>query len=140
MTTKRSIYTSATLWFVSYRSFLTFWSMNIYYFTKAIGNVILLPISAVCNIRNFRIVRQHQLQIDAQQRRLKAENHQNLQQQSKCYVNKRRKASVFTVLAETKKRILNVFQNLLIWKLFNYHNLSLADLFRWKAHVTLVTP
>ena len=68
MTTHRAMYTSATLWLVSFLlSFLTFWKMSAYYFVTAVTIAICLLVSTVCYIRIYRIVRQHQLQIHAQQ-------------------------------------------------------------------------
>ena len=68
MTTHRAMYTSATLWLISFLlSFLTFWKMSAYYFVTAVTIAICLLVSTVCYIRIYRIVRQHQLQIHAQQ-------------------------------------------------------------------------
>jgi len=71
MTTQRAMYTSATLWFISFLlSFLTFWKMSAYYFVTTVAIAICLVVSTVCYIRIYRIVRQHQLQIQAQQQAL----------------------------------------------------------------------
>ena len=68
MTTHSAMYTSATLWLISFLlSFLTFWKMSAYYFVTAVTIAICLLVSTVCYIRIYRIVRQHQLQIHAQQ-------------------------------------------------------------------------
>ena len=68
MTTHRAMYASATLWLISFLlSFSTFWKMSAYYFVVAIGIAICLIVSTVCYIRIYRIVRQHQVQIHAQQ-------------------------------------------------------------------------
>jgi len=68
MTTQRAMHTSATLWLISFLlSFLTFWKMSAYYFVTAVTIAICLLVSTVCYIRIYRIVRQHQLQIHAQQ-------------------------------------------------------------------------
>ena len=74
MTTQRAMYTSATLWFISFLlSFLTFWKMSAYYFVTTVTIAICLVVSTVCYIKIYRIVRQHQLQILAQQQAV--ENH-----------------------------------------------------------------
>ena len=68
MTTYRAILISAILWLISFLlSFLTFWSMDVYYFVIAFSIVVCLLLSSVCYIRIYRIVRQHQLQIHVQQ-------------------------------------------------------------------------
>ena len=83
MTPNRSVYTSVTLWFLSFLlSFLTFWEMNAYYFAAAASIVTCLLLSTFCYIRIYTIVRHHQLQIHAQQQAVEsssAENNQNLQ-------------------------------------------------------------
>ncbi|XP_078344334.1 melanocyte-stimulating hormone receptor-like [Oculina patagonica] len=87
MTTQRAMYTSATLWLLTFLlSFLYFWSINAYYFPAAISTVICLIISTFCYIRIYRIVRQHQLQIHAQQQAVESfndENNQNLKRSTK---------------------------------------------------------
>ncbi|KAL9972145.1 hypothetical protein ACROYT_G018398 [Oculina patagonica] len=91
MTTRRAVYTSATLWLVSFLlSFLTFWKTNAYYFTAAISIVICLLLSTVCYIRIYRIVRQHQLQILVQRQAvqtLNAEKTQNMLRSAKSAKN-----------------------------------------------------
>ena len=68
MTTQRAMYASATLWVIIFLlSFLTFWKMSAYYFVSAVTIAICLLVSTVCYMRIYRIVRQHQLQIHAQQ-------------------------------------------------------------------------
>jgi len=68
MTTQRAMYTSATLWLISFLlSFLTFWKMSAYYCVTAVTIAICLLVSTVCYIRIYRVVRQHQLQIHTQQ-------------------------------------------------------------------------
>ena len=84
MTTYRAIYISATHWLTGIAlSFLVFWNMNAFYITAGVGIGLCLSVSTGCYIQSYRIVRQHQLQIYAQQvavDRLNAvENKQNLQ-------------------------------------------------------------
>ena len=68
MTTKRSIYLSATLWFTCIpSSFLTFWNKNALFLFIALGISICLSISTFSYIKIYRIVRRHRLQIHAQQ-------------------------------------------------------------------------
>ncbi|XP_078358818.1 melanocyte-stimulating hormone receptor-like [Oculina patagonica] len=92
MTPRRAIYTSAVLWFISFLlSLLSFWNMNVYYFAAAISVVICLLVSTVCYIRIYRIVRQHQLQIQVQQQAVEssnaAENNQGMQRSKKSAIN-----------------------------------------------------
>ena len=84
MTTQRAIYISATHWLTGIAlSFLVFWNMNAFYITAGVGIGFCLSVSTGCYIQIYKIVRQHQLQIYAQQQavdRLNAlENNQNLQ-------------------------------------------------------------
>ena len=84
MTTHRALYISATNWLIGIAlSSLVFWNMDVFYITECVGIGLFLSISTGCYIQIYRIVRQHQLQIYAQQQavdRLKAlENNQNLQ-------------------------------------------------------------
>ncbi len=68
MTTQRAMYTSATLWLMSFLlSLLSFWKMFAYHFAAAFGIIICLLTCTVCYVRIYRIVRQHQLQIHVQQ-------------------------------------------------------------------------
>ena len=68
MTSHRAMYTSVTLWFLTFLlSTLSFWKMDAYYSVAALGIIICLIISTVCYIRIYRIVRRHQLQIHVQQ-------------------------------------------------------------------------
>ena len=68
MTTHRTIYISATHWLTGIAlSFLVFWNMNAFYITAGVGIGFCLSVSTGCYIQIFRIVRQHQLQIYAQQ-------------------------------------------------------------------------
>ncbi|XP_078345516.1 melanocyte-stimulating hormone receptor-like [Oculina patagonica] len=91
MTTQRAMYISAILWLISFMlSFLPFWSLDVYHFVIAFSIIVCLLISTVCYIRIYRIVRQHQLQIHAQQQAmasLNAENNQNMQRSMKSAKN-----------------------------------------------------
>ena len=69
MTTNRAAYASATLWFTSFfLGFLTVWKMKAYHFTVLIIIAICVLVSTVCYIKIYCIVKQHQLQIHAQQK------------------------------------------------------------------------
>ena len=91
VTTHRAMYTSATLWIIAFLlSLLSFWNMNAHYFAAAMSIVICLLCSTVCYTRIYRIVRQHQLQIDVQQQAvdsINAENSQNMQRSIKSAIN-----------------------------------------------------
>lgn len=92
MTTHRVMYASATIWFISFVSSLSyFWSRNAYYSSIVANIVICLLISTACYIRIFRIVRLHQLQIHVQQQAVErlnsAESNQNMQHSKKSAIN-----------------------------------------------------
>ena len=68
MTTKRAIYTSVTLWLVSILlSCLIFWNKDVFFFALATAIAICILISTLSYVQIYRIVRQHQIQIHAQQ-------------------------------------------------------------------------
>ena len=68
MTTKRAIHTSVTIWLVSILlSCLSFWNKDVYFLAIAVGIAICILISTLSYIQIYRIVRQHQIQIHAQQ-------------------------------------------------------------------------
>ena len=84
MTTHRAMYILATHWLASITlPLLVFWNMNAYYIAGGVGIGFCLSVSSGCYIQIYRIVRQHQLQIHAQQQAVErlnaAENNQNLQ-------------------------------------------------------------
>ena len=86
MTSQRTVYTSVTLWFICFLlSLFGFWKANAFYLALAVSIVISLLICTVCYIRLYRIVRQHQLQIHAQQQAV--ESNQNLQRSTKSAIN-----------------------------------------------------
>lgn len=91
MITHRAMYTSASLWLISFLlSFLTFWKMSAYYFVVAVSIAICLLVSTVCYIRIYRIVRQHKKQIYAQQRAVEsnaANNNQTMLRSTKSAKN-----------------------------------------------------
>ena len=91
MTTRRAIYTSATLWLISFLfSFAIFGYKYIYFLGMAVGIAICLLISTVYYFRIYRIVRQHQLQIHAQQQAVESfntENNQNVLRSKKSAIN-----------------------------------------------------
>ena len=91
MTTRRALYTSASLWLVNFLlSLITIWNITFYFVCIAFNIVICILISTACYIRIFRIVRQHQLQIHAQQQAMEnfhAENNENLQVSKKNAIN-----------------------------------------------------
>jgi len=84
MTEKRAIYTSATIWLIcilapSLLSCLSLWHKT--YAVLAVAIAICLLISTFSYIRIYQIVRQHQLQIHAQQQavqNLDNEHNQNM--------------------------------------------------------------
>ena len=68
MTTKRAIYTSVSLWLVIILlSCLNFWNKDVFLFALAAAIVICILIATLSYIQIYRIVRQHQIQIHAQQ-------------------------------------------------------------------------
>ena len=88
MTTQRAVYTSATLWLISFLlSFTTFWNTTAYFFTITASIAIHLSISSVCYIRIFRIVRHHQIQIHVQQQAVENVNAQNNLSMQKSAIN-----------------------------------------------------
>ena len=96
MTTRRAMYTSGSLWLISFLlSLSTFWSTSAYYSVAAICIVICLLLSTVCYLLIYRIVRQHQLQIHFQQRAVEnfsAENNLNM-----LWSTKSAKKPLFTI-------------------------------------------
>ena len=68
MTTKRAIYTSASLWFVCILlSCSRIWERNILFIFVVGGIVICIFISSFCYFRIYQVVHHHELQIQAQQ-------------------------------------------------------------------------
>ena len=68
MTTKRAIYTSVTIWLVTIPlSCLNFWNKDVFLFALAAAIAICILISTLSYVQIYRIVRQHQIQIHAQQ-------------------------------------------------------------------------
>ena len=85
MTTNRSMYISATIWFISI--LLSFLSLRktVYCFTIAAFIFACLLICSFCYIEIYRILHRHQLQIHAQQqavRNINGGNNQNVVQRS----------------------------------------------------------
>ncbi|XP_078344034.1 melanocyte-stimulating hormone receptor-like [Oculina patagonica] len=67
MTTHRALYTSATIWLISFLlSLLFLWEKSAYFFAAAFGIIICLLTCTFCYVRIYRIVRVHQLQIHVQ--------------------------------------------------------------------------
>ncbi|XP_078344119.1 melanocortin receptor 4-like [Oculina patagonica] len=90
MTTHRAIYTSATLWTVSFLlSFLTFWNIRAFCFAMATGIVICILISNFCYIQIYRIVRHHTLEIHSQQQAVEsnAENYLHMLRSKKTAIH-----------------------------------------------------
>ncbi|XP_078344373.1 melanocyte-stimulating hormone receptor-like [Oculina patagonica] len=93
MTTHRAVYTSAILWLITILlSFLNFWekSEEADNFATALFVIICVVITTVCYTKIYRVVRQHQLQIHAQQQAmecLSAESVQNMQRSKKSAIN-----------------------------------------------------
>ena len=68
VTEKRAFYVSATFWFISIvLSFASFFNVRNYYLTITVGISICLLTCSFSYIKIYRIVRRHQLQIQAQQ-------------------------------------------------------------------------
>ena len=75
MTEKRAIYTALILWIICFLfSCLSFWRFNIYFLAMAILIVICILISTFSYVKIYRIVRQHQQQIRAQQQAMEGQN------------------------------------------------------------------
>ena len=91
VTTKRATYISATLWFVCVVFIcIYFWRGTIYFPTISVGIAICLLTSSLCYLRIYRIVRLHQLQIQAQQQaveRFNAQHNLNLLRSKKSAIN-----------------------------------------------------
>ncbi len=91
MTTHRALCISATIWLLSFLlSFITFWSLYAFQFAIAVNSFICLLVSTVCYIKIYQIVRQHQLQIQAQQQAMEiynTENNQNVERSKKSAIN-----------------------------------------------------
>ncbi len=91
MTTHHALYISMTLWFISLILALSsIWNTTASYFGAAANIVICRSVSTVCYIRIYRIVRQHQLQIHAQQQAMQsfdAENFQDMERSKRSAIN-----------------------------------------------------
>ena len=90
VTTKRATYISATIWFVCVNVFISiyFWRRTVYFPTITVA--ICLLTSSFCYLRIYRIVRRHQLQIQAQQQaveHLNAQHNLNLLRSKKSAIN-----------------------------------------------------
>ena len=88
MTTGRATYLSATLWIAALLlSFSHHWSDQAYLVTVAVSIITCLLTCTACYIKIYRIVRQHQLQIQVLQQAVAsliiAENNQNIQKSTK---------------------------------------------------------
>ena len=81
MTTSRAVYISTTIWlFCIVLSLVCLWYTFIFFISMGIFIAICLVISAACYIAIYRVVRQHQLQITAQQQVVQCftENNQSM--------------------------------------------------------------
>ena len=91
MTTQRAAYTSMALWLIGLLlPFLLFWKLKAFQFAIAVAIARCIFISTVCYIKIYQIVRQHQLQIHAQQQAMEifnAENNQNMERSKKSAIN-----------------------------------------------------
>ncbi len=86
MTTQRAMYISAILWLYCFiLSFLVFWNRDAYDFVVTVNIAICILLSTFCYIRIYRIVRHHQLQIQAQKHvvEINSEDNQNTQPSTK---------------------------------------------------------
>ena len=72
VTTHRALYTSVTLWIISFLlSLCSFWKMEAYHFAAAVSIAICLLLSSFCYVRIYLIVQKHQLQIHVQHQAVK---------------------------------------------------------------------
>ena len=87
----RASFASLSLWLISFLlSFITFWRLKAFKFAIAVTIVASLVISTVCYIKIYQIVRQHQLQIQAQQQAVEswnAGNSHNMDRSKKNAIN-----------------------------------------------------
>ena len=90
MTAHRAMYITATIWFIAIiLSFLSLWP-KIFFFTTAACIFACILICSVCYIKIYRILRQHQLQIYAQQQvaqNINAGNSETIQRSVKGAIN-----------------------------------------------------
>lgn len=91
MTTSRAVYISATLWIIAILlSFSRLWEKRVYAGSIAACIAICLLICTACYIRIYRIVRQHQLQIQIQRQAVASfntENNQHMKQSARSAKN-----------------------------------------------------
>ena len=91
MTTSRAMSLSAILWIIAILlSILTIFEGRAYAVTSALGTAICLLTCSFCYVKIYRIVRQHQLQIQLQQQAVASidtENYRNIQQSGKSAKN-----------------------------------------------------
>ncbi|XP_078344043.1 melanocyte-stimulating hormone receptor-like [Oculina patagonica] len=91
MTANRAVYTSATLWLISFLlSLLSLWKTSAYFFAAAFGIIVCLLSCTVCYVRIYWIVRRHQLQVQVQQQAVEsnaANNTQNMLRLTKSATN-----------------------------------------------------
>lgn len=88
MTTKRAMYTLATLWCINMLlSCLSFWKKEVYFFAIATGIATCIAISTFCYIRIYRIVCQHQLQIHVQQQAIQSAYSGDMMRLKKSAIN-----------------------------------------------------
>ena len=91
MTKKRALCTSGALWSLCLLlTCLYFKSRNIYLLTTVVGIAMCISVTTFCYISIYRIVRQHQLQIHAQQQAvqsLNADHNLNMVQSKKSAIN-----------------------------------------------------
>ena len=95
MTTKRAIYTSASLWFACILlSCSRIWERNIFFIFVVVCIVICIFISLFCYFRIYQVVHHHELQIQAQQ------------QAVNDFINDKKNLDTFV---RSKKTALNTF-------------------------------
>ena len=88
MTAHRAMTTSAIIWLICFLlSLSSLWNKKFYFTSIAVNIVICILISTVCYIRIFRIVLQHQFQIQSQKKAVESLNTENIQnmQRKKMY-------------------------------------------------------
>ena len=95
MTTSRAVYISTTIWlFCILISLVCLWYTFIFFISMGTFIAICLVISAACYIAMYRIVRQHQLQIIAQQQVVQSFT-ENTENNQSMHISKKNALSTF---------------------------------------------
>ena len=98
MTTKRALYASASLWFVSILLLcLKVWKSEVFFLIAGVYITICLVISSASYIKIYFIVRHHQIQIHAQQQAVNSFNISvNIPDSNNMIISKKRASKTFT--------------------------------------------